>query len=64
MLTQIVQSAVEGIKKPDKAIFDLTLKKLGVSAEETVFLDDIGGNLKTARKMGMHTILVGHVIVM
>ena len=55
---------MEGIKKPDKAIFDLTLKRLGVCAEETVFLDDIGGNLKTARKMGMHTILVGHVMVM
>ena len=49
---------MEGIKKPEKAIFDLTLERLGVTAEETVFLDDLGGNLKTARLMGMSTIKV------
>ncbi len=47
-----------GIKKPEKAIFDLTLEKLGVKPEEAVFLDDLGGNLKTARLMGMSTIKV------
>ena len=48
-----------GLRKPDKAIFDHTLEKLGVSASEAVFLDDLGGNLKMARQMGMATIKVG-----
>ena len=56
--TQVVQSCLVGLRKPDKAIFDHTLEKLGVSAREAVFLDDLGGNLKTAREMGMATIMV------
>lgn len=56
--TQVVESCIESLRKPDKAIFDLTLEKLGVSAKEAVFLDDLGVNLKTARQMGMATIKV------
>lgn len=52
---------MEGIKKPEQAIFDLTLSKLGVQACEAVFLDDLGYNLKTARLMGMTTIKVGRL---
>jgi putative hydrolase of the HAD superfamily len=54
----IVESAVEGLRKPDPRIYALTLERLGVSAPEAVFLDDIGGNLKPARAMGMTTIKV------
>lgn len=54
----VVESAVEGLRKPDPRIYALALQRLGVSAEETVFLDDIGGNLKPARAMGMITIKV------
>lgn len=52
---------MEGVKKPEQTIFDITLRKLGVAAHETVFLDDLGHNLKTARLMGMTTIKVGVV---
>ena len=55
---QVVESCVEGIKKPEQSIFELTLKKLGVESNEAVFLDDLGDNLKTARLMGMTTIKV------
>ena len=55
---QVVQSCLEGLKKPERAIFDVTLERLGVKPEETVFLDDLGSNLKTARLMGMSTIKV------
>ena len=55
---------MEGLKKPEQAIFDLTLSKLGVEAHEAVFLDDLGRNLKTARLMGMTTIRVSFVGVM
>lgn len=55
---------MEGVKKPEQTIFDITLKKLGVAAHEAVFLDDLGHNLKTARLMGMTTIKVGVVTCM
>ncbi len=57
-IDQVVESCVEGIKKPEQAIFDLTLSKLDVKPHEAVFLDDLGNNLKTARLMGISTIKV------
>lgn len=54
----VVESAVEGLRKPDPRIYALVLERLGVDPPEAVFLDDIGRNLKPARAMGMHTIKV------
>jgi putative hydrolase of the HAD superfamily len=54
----IVESAVEGMRKPDPRIYALTCERLGVEPSETVFLDDIGANLKPARAMGITTIKV------
>ncbi|MBS1107732.1 MAG: haloacid dehalogenase superfamily protein subfamily variant 3 with third motif having or [Deltaproteobacteria bacterium] len=54
----VVESALEGIRKPDPRIYQIALKRLGVAATETVFLDDIGRNLKPARALGMITIKV------
>lgn len=54
-----VESSVEGVAKPDPKIYELVLTRLGVAADEAVFLDDIGRNLKPARQMGMTTIKVG-----
>jgi epoxide hydrolase-like predicted phosphatase len=53
-----VESSREGLAKPDPRIYKRVLEKLGVAPEEAVFLDDIGRNLKPARKMGMITIKV------
>jgi len=53
-----VESSVEGLRKPDPAIYRLACDRLGVSPERVVFLDDIGGNLKPARALGMATIKV------
>ena len=55
---QIVESCVEGMRKPSPAIFKLMLERLEVDPHEAVFLDDIGSNLKAAREMGIHTIKV------
>ncbi len=46
------------MRKPEPAFYDLALDGLGVAADEAVFLDDLGINLKPARAMGMHTIKV------
>jgi putative hydrolase of the HAD superfamily len=54
----VVESAVEGMRKPDPRIYELTLDRLAVDAADTVFLDDIGMNLKPARAMGITTIKV------
>ena len=54
----IVESAREGLRKPDPRIYSLTLARLDVLASEAVFLDDLGINLKPARAMGMTTIKV------
>jgi putative hydrolase of the HAD superfamily len=55
----VVESAVEGMRKPDPRIYHLTCERLGVAPADAVFLDDIGANLKPARAMGMTTIKVG-----
>jgi epoxide hydrolase-like predicted phosphatase len=54
----VVESAVEGMRKPDPRIYELTCERLGITPPEAVFLDDIGANLKPARAMGMTTIKV------
>lgn len=54
----IVESAVVGFRKPDPRIYELVCAQLSVAPAETVFLDDLGVNLKPARAMGMTTIKV------
>lgn len=52
----IVVSAEEGKIKPDAAIYQRTLDKLGRTPEETVFVDDSLENVLAARDLGMHAI--------
>jgi len=54
----MVESAVEGLRKPDPRIYALVCERLEVSPPATVFLDDLGANLKPARELGMTTIKV------
>jgi len=54
----VVESSIEGIRKPDPRIYRIACERLGVAAERTIFLDDLGINLKPARTLGMHTIKV------
>lgn len=54
----VVESAVEGVRKPDPRIYELACKRLEVQPGEAVFLDDLGVNLKAARALGMTTIKV------
>jgi putative hydrolase of the HAD superfamily len=46
----------EGLVKPDKRIYRLALKKLGLKARESVFIDDKKINLKPARELGLKTV--------
>jgi len=54
----VVESSLEGIRKPDPRIYQLTCERLGVAPARAVFLDDLGINLKPAKELGMRTIKV------
>ncbi len=54
----VVESAVEGVRKPDPRIYRLVCQRLRIEPPQAVFLDDIGRNLKAARALGMTTIKV------
>jgi putative hydrolase of the HAD superfamily len=54
----VIESSQVGVRKPDTAIYELVCRELGIEPREAVFLDDLGGNLKPARAMGMTTIKV------
>jgi epoxide hydrolase-like predicted phosphatase len=49
-------SAEEGLKKPDPAFYLRCLDRLGVSASETLFIDDTLVNVQAARQLGMTAI--------
>lgn len=52
-----VFSCVEGITKPDKRIYEITLGRLGVKPQESVFIDDKEENVRAAKDIGINTIL-------
>jgi putative hydrolase of the HAD superfamily len=54
----VLESRVLGVRKPDPRFYELACEALSVRPEESVFLDDLGVNLKPARALGIHTIKV------
>ena len=54
----VVESSVEGVRKPEPAFYLLALERLGVEPGAAVLLDDLGVNLKPARALGITTIKV------
>jgi putative hydrolase of the HAD superfamily len=54
----VLESRVLGVRKPDPRFYELACSTVGVEPEESVFLDDLGVNLKPARALGMRTIKV------
>jgi epoxide hydrolase-like predicted phosphatase len=49
----VVDSAFVGARKPERRIYDITLERVGVPAQSTVFVDDIEINCTAARDLGM-----------
>jgi len=58
----VIESRAVGLRKPDPRIYQLACDQLGVKLQESVFLDDIGVNLKGARAIGMKTIKVDQTL--
>ncbi len=60
----IVESSVEGVRKPEPEIYHRALIRLSdavgrpLEYTDVAYLDDLGINLKPARQLGMHTIKV------
>ena len=54
----VVESSVEGVRKPNPEIYTRTCERLGVACSDAIFLDDLGINLKPAKALGMQTIKV------
>jgi putative hydrolase of the HAD superfamily len=46
-----------GTRKPEKEMFDITIKKTGLSPNEIVFIDDREENIEAAKKVGMNGIV-------
>jgi epoxide hydrolase-like predicted phosphatase len=53
--TMVISGEV-GMVKPDPCIFRLALERLGVKAEEAVFVDDVSSNVDGARAVGLQAI--------
>ncbi|WP_194896370.1 HAD family hydrolase [Catenulispora pinisilvae] len=53
----IVYSHEVGVMKPDPAIYELCLDRLGMRPRETVFVDDFEPNCEAARALGMAAVL-------
>ena len=54
----VFESRELGVRKPDPRFYALACERLGVSFAESVFLDDLGVDLKPARALGIRTIEV------
>ncbi len=52
-----VISGVVGVRKPDPEIYALAAERIGLPPQECVFVDDLPGNLKPARALGMATVV-------
>jgi len=58
MFQVVIQSSKVGMRKPEPGIYKMALEALNVKAEDALYIDDLGINLKPARAMGMQTIKV------
>lgn len=52
----VVDSSEVGTRKPETQIYEITRRRLGVPHQSIFFVDDIGQNLKAARRLGWQTL--------
>ncbi|MDX6689003.1 MAG: putative hydrolase of the superfamily [Solirubrobacteraceae bacterium] len=53
----VVDSAFVGMRKPEPEIYELTLERLGVTAGESLFVDDFEHNCAAASALGMTAVM-------
>jgi len=52
----VVDSSHVGLRKPDRAIYELTCERLGIGPTEEVFVDDNADNIAAAIAFGMEAV--------
>jgi epoxide hydrolase-like predicted phosphatase len=52
----VVDSAFVGSRKPEPRIYEITLERLGIAPQATLFIDDVEINCQAARDLGMDAI--------
>jgi putative hydrolase of the HAD superfamily len=52
----IINSAEEGVMKPDRRIYEIALQRLSLQAGDVVFVDDREENIVAARDVGMFAV--------
>jgi putative hydrolase of the HAD superfamily len=57
MFDVAVFSCAEGMIKPDRKIYEVTVAELGLRQEQTAFIDDRQENINGAKEAGLKTIL-------
>ncbi|WP_406021702.1 HAD family phosphatase [Nocardioides sp. NBC_00850] len=57
LLDPVVISGEVGLRKPDVAIYELALDRLGVPADRVLFIDDADPNVLGARASGLRALL-------
>jgi FMN phosphatase YigB (HAD superfamily) len=53
----VIDSSEVGLRKPDPAIYELLLERLGLPGHEVAYVDDWEDNLAPAAALGMRTVL-------
>ena len=61
MFDVLVFSCEEGLMKPERRIYDLTLERLDSRADQSVFIDDRPDYIQGAKDVGLHTILFENI---
>lgn len=57
MFDVLVFSCVEGLEKPERRIYEITLERLGSKAGQAVFIDDRQDYIRGAQDVGLNAIL-------
>lgn len=57
LFDEVIVSSRLGVTKPNPTIFDYALEKIGVKAEEAVYIDDLEVHASSAKSVGMNSIV-------
>ncbi|MHC4426656.1 MAG: HAD family hydrolase [Planctomycetota bacterium] len=61
MFDVLVFSCTEGVMKPERRIYEITLERLGSEARRSIFIDDRQDYTQGAREAGLNTILFKNI---
>ncbi len=56
MFDEIIYSCLEGLRKPEKEIYLLSINRIGCKPDEIIFVDDREENVIAAKQLGIHGI--------